>query len=81
MEKLAAIGLLVIIAGFALIIAGAGAQENVSTGGVIFIGPFPIVFGSGPSGWPLALFSLAIGVVIVAFMLVWGIQYSRPRRE
>ncbi|MDG6900752.1 MAG: DUF131 domain-containing protein [Nitrososphaerota archaeon] len=67
-----AAGLLVIFAGFGLIAAGSAGQGSASAGGVIFIGPFPIVFGSGPGGSVLALVSVVIGGVMVALILLWG---------
>jgi uncharacterized membrane protein len=79
-QKLFALGLLVVLAGFVLILLGAGAQGGASAGGVIFIGPFPIVFGSGPSGLPLALISIVIGAVMVALFLLWGIQFARMKK-
>lgn len=81
MQKFVIVGLLVILAGFALVFFGAAGQGSVSTGGVIFIGPFPIVFGSGPNGWPLALVSLVIGVIMVAFILLWGVRFASVRKE
>lgn len=81
MRKLTALGLLVVLVGFALIFLGAGAQGGASAGGVIFIDPFPIVFGSGPSGLPLALVSLVIGTVMVAFLILWGVQFPRMKGE
>jgi uncharacterized membrane protein len=41
-----------------------------SVGVVVFIGPFPIVFGSGPStGW-LILIGVILAVLIILFFLV-----------
>ncbi len=66
------IGFAILIAGFALIIISSlagGGSANV--GGVIFIGPFPIVFGAGPDAIWLVLISLVISVVmIVIFVLM-----------
>ncbi len=66
------IGFAIVIAGFALIIISSlvgGGSANV--GGVIFIGPFPIVFGAGPDAIWLVLISLVISVVmIVIFVLM-----------
>ncbi len=66
------IGFAIVIAGFALIVISSlvgGGSANV--GGVIFIGPFPIVFGAGPDAVWLILISLVISVVmIVIFVLM-----------
>ncbi len=75
------VGMLVILAGFGLIVGGSLGQGNVSTGGVIFIGPFPIVFGSGPAGWDLALLSVVIGGAMVALLLLWGWRFSKTKED
>ena len=72
MRKLLTLGFLLIVAGFAVLFLGSTGQGSVSTGGVIFVGPFPIVFGSGPGGGELALLSVVIGGVMVALLLLWG---------
>lgn len=72
MQKLLVLGFLVFLAGFGLIAFGSVGQGSVSTGGVVFIGPFPIVFGSGPGGWVLALMSLLIGGVMITLYVLWG---------
>ncbi len=81
MQKLLAVGFAILLAGIGLLVVGAAAQGNVSTGGVIFIGPFPIVFGSGPGGTTLALASVLIGAVMLILILVWGWRLSKVRRE
>lgn len=72
MQRLLVAGVLIILAGFGLIAAGSAGQGSVSTGGAIFIGPFPIVFGSGPGGPTLELISVVIGGMMVALLLIWG---------
>ena len=79
MRKLLVLGFLVFLVGFGLIVVRVVGQGNVSTGGVVFIGPFPIVFGSGPAGWVLALMSVLIGAVMIALFLFWGWRASRMR--
>jgi len=81
LQKLLAIGLLLFVAGLALVLVGVSEQGSVSTGGVVFIGPFPIVFGSGPGGLELAVASVLIGGVMVALILLWGWRLFRTRRE
>ena len=78
-EKLLAVGLLMVIAGFGLVFATSLAQGGASVGGVVFIGPFPVVFGSGSAGWPLALASLLVGAVTVGLMLLLGFRLQRGR--
>lgn len=75
------LGLIIFLAGFGLLVVGSLGQGNVSTGGVVFIGPVPIVFGSGPGGWSLALTSVVIGGIVVALLLLWGWRLSRSKGE
>lgn len=60
-----------IIAGLALMIVAAAGQGQVSSGGVVFIGPVPIVFGTGQSGGELALISVVIAAVMIGLTLLW----------
>ncbi|MEM3404268.1 MAG: DUF131 domain-containing protein [Nitrososphaeria archaeon] len=53
------LGIILLFVGSFLII------DNVSTGGVIFIGPLPIIFGSGKYGYHLILVSLAITMLMI----------------
>jgi uncharacterized membrane protein len=78
-QKLMVLGLLIILAGFALVFAGASTTGTVSAGGVVFIGPLPIVFGAGPGGWELALGSVVVGAVMIILLLFWfrGVRESR----
>ena len=72
MKKALVAGFILLLAGFALVVAGMSGQGNVSTGGFVFIGPFPIVFGSDPAGWQLALVSVVIGGIMLVAFLLWG---------
>ena len=72
MRKLMIVGLVIVLVGFGVLVLGAASQGNASTGGVIFIGPFPIVFGSGPSGPSLALLSVIIGAVMLILVVLWS---------
>ncbi len=81
MQKLLAFGLVILLSGIGLLVVGTTTQGNVSTGGVIFIGPFPIVFGSGPSGTTLALGSVLIGAVMLVLLFIWGWRFSKVKRE
>lgn len=72
MQRLFLAGLVIVLLGFGLLIVGSTTEKGVSTGGVVFIGPFPIVFGSGPNGTSLALVSVVIGAVMVALVTLWA---------
>ena len=66
------LGFVVVIIGIILVMAasllGGG---SASVGGIIFIGPFPIVIGAGPDAVWLSAISTAISVVmILAFVLM-----------
>lgn len=79
MRGLLAVGVAVVLAGFALLLAGSAAQGGFSTGGAIFVGPIPIVFGSGQEGWPLAFASVIIGGVMFVLLLAWGYRLSKAK--
>jgi len=68
------------LVGFGLVLAGSAGQGNVSTGGVILIGPFPIAFGSGPSGLALVLVSTVIGGIIFSLLILWAWVNSRKEK-
>lgn len=60
----------IILLGFLILIAGVALEftsipSHASVGGVIFIGPFPIVFGSGPNYQYIITISLFIAVIMV----------------
>ncbi len=77
------LGLVIIFVGFFVVLAGSliGSSGSSSTGGFILIGPFPIVFGSGPDSGALASVALAVSAVMIVLYLlsffVWG--RGRPR--
>ncbi|HMD78672.1 MAG TPA: DUF131 domain-containing protein, partial [Nitrososphaerales archaeon] len=60
MQRLLAAGIAIILAGMLVLIINAAGEGQASVGGVVFLGPFPIAFGTGPSGSSLALASVVI---------------------
>jgi len=76
-QKLMAVGLLIFLLGLALIFLGAATQGGSSAGGFILIGPFPIVFGSGPGGTALAILSIALGAAMLALVFLWSRRIFR----
>ena len=65
------IGLGVVIIGIIIItVASVLGGSSGSVGGVIFIGPFPIVFGVGPDATWLIVISLVIAVLMFVVFLV-----------
>lgn len=68
-------GILVIIVGFILIFTGTALQSSsktsdVKTGGVILIGPIPIIFGSD-KGTIVTAVIMAIILMILAYFLFY----------
>ena len=73
------VGFLLSLMGFALIAIGVASQipgpPSPSTGIVIFIGPIPIVIGSGPQG-PILVIA---GLIIAALMILLTALLLRSR--
>lgn len=74
--KLLYAGMLLILSGIALVVAGS-AGGNALVGGFVLIGPFPIVFGEGSNGGDLAVLSVALGLVFLASLMVFSLIASR----
>jgi uncharacterized membrane protein len=72
------LGITLVFVGIAvLIVASFVFGGSGSVGGVILIGPFPIVFGAGPdAGWLLAI-SVILTVVSVILFLVLNRRAKR----
>lgn len=65
------VGLSVLIAGIAVITVASTLEGGSSSfGGVIFIGPFPIVFGAGPDAAWLVTLSIIIAVLMFVLFFV-----------
>ncbi len=66
------LGLTLVFVGVAvLVVASLVLGGSGSVGGVILIGPIPIVFGAGPdAGWLLAISIILTVVSIVLFLLM-----------
>ena len=77
--NLASLGMLIIFAGFLVVIVGAGG--STSSGGFILIGPIPIVFGSGPDSSMLGSVALAISAVVIVAYLVSFFAWGSGRRR
>ncbi|MGD6853195.1 MAG: TIGR00304 family membrane protein [Candidatus Bathyarchaeia archaeon] len=72
------LGIALIFIGIAVIVvASIALGGGGSVGGVIFIGPIPIVFGAGPSAGWLILISVVISVISIALFLVMNRRAKR----
>ena len=60
------LGFLIVVAGIIVLVVVSVLSGSGSVGGVILIGPIPIIFGSGPDAFWLVL----IGVFVTVFCLV-----------
>ncbi|MEM2154305.1 MAG: DUF131 domain-containing protein [Nitrososphaeria archaeon] len=52
---------------------------NISTGGIIFIGPFPIVFGTGEYGLHLIWLSIVILILMLIISYIFLKGYSKDK--
>ena len=75
-----AVGSLLILSGFAMVLIGSLPSPATSAGGLILIGPVPIVFGSGPPGGLIVLLSL-IAAVLMVLALYLSLTAGRRTRE
>jgi uncharacterized membrane protein len=64
------VGFVLMFVGVAVVILAAVFSGSSSVGGVILIGPIPIVFGSGPDAVPLVLLGVIITVISVVLFLI-----------
>lgn len=73
--SLVALGISLIFVGIAVIIVASvfASGGSSSVGGVIFIGPFPIVFGTGPD----AAWLIALGVVLAIISIILFLVMNR----
>jgi uncharacterized membrane protein len=77
--SLVVLGISLVFVGIAVLIvasvfAGGGSG---SVGGVIFIGPFPIVFGVGPDATWLIAFSVVLAIISIVLFLVMNRRVKR----
>lgn len=77
------LGVALVFVGFAIVVVaslflGGGSS---SVGGVIFIGPIPIVFGSGPDATWLVLIGVVLAALSVVAFWVMNRRYRRFSEE
>ena len=70
------LGFLLVFAGIIVLVVATSLFGSGSVGGVILIGPVPIIFGSGPETFWLVLIGVIVTVLCVVLFLVisrrWG---------
>ncbi len=65
------IGFGLIFIGIIILIVSLAQNGSGSVGGVIFIGPIPIVFGAGPdAGWLIVISIVLTAVSIILFLIL-----------
>lgn len=65
------IGFFIILVGVLFLVAATlFSGGTASIGGVVFIGPIPIVFGAGPEARWLILFAIILGVLSIVMFFI-----------
>jgi len=64
------VGFATVLIGLIVMVVAAAESGSVSSGGIIFIGPIPIVFGSGPGSQWLVLFVIILAVLTITMFLI-----------
>lgn len=76
MNSLLAAGLLAVLVGMAMVVIGSAGEGDLSAGGFVLIGPFPIVFGTGTNGGQLAALALAVGLLMLILLSVLAWRFA-----
>jgi len=71
-KSLVGFGIVIVTAGLFLLIIGSLQGGSESTGGFVLVGPFPLVFGTGPSGGELAMLSIVAGGIMIVLLLLFA---------
>ncbi|MCH1770534.1 MULTISPECIES: TIGR00304 family membrane protein [Metallosphaera] len=84
--RLTIAGIILIFAGFILLFASAFSStqpSNTTVGGVVLIGPVPIIFGKGYSSELVPLMIIGVIFTIIAIIFFFGsiLLFRRPRSE
>ncbi len=69
--RLALTAFVIFIIGMVLIVLASLTRTGASAGGVVFIGPIPLIFGAGTHSELLILIGLITVVAIAAFLLLY----------
>lgn len=79
--RLYLVGLLLVVVGIVMVALGGLGSGSTSIGGAVFIGPFPVVFGSGPQSGLVALAALIICAVMVITLYLSVLLGRRVRGQ
>lgn len=71
------LGIVLIFVGIIVVVVAYVVLGSGSVGAIIFIGPFPIVFGSGPNATWLILVGIILAVVSVIIFVVMNRRLGR----
>jgi uncharacterized membrane protein len=71
-------GISLVFVGIAIIVVASIVLGSGSVGGVILIGPIPIIFGAGPDALWLIIIGVIISIISIVLFLVLN---RRTRRE
>ncbi len=71
-------GISLVFVGIAIIVVASVVLGSGSVGGVILIGPIPIIFGAGPDALWLILISVILSIISIVLFIVLN---RRIRRE
>ena len=71
------LGIALIFVGIVVVVVASVVLGSGSFGAVIFIGPFPIVFGLGPNATWLILIGIILSVVSVIIFVVMNRRLSK----
>ena len=77
-EQLISLGLIIIVLGFVVLFAGLLSQvksskAKVEGGGIVFIGPFPVI--SGATNKQIFYLLLAVSVILIIAFLILGRRF------
>ena len=69
------LGIILIVIGFSVVLLGSlqGAESSASVGGMVMIGPIPIIFGSSP------LITLGVAIVGLVMMILYIFSVRQER--
>ncbi len=71
------LGIALVFVGIVIVVVVSVISGFGSVGGVIFIGPFPIVFGSGPNAVWLILIGIILAIISVVIFWIMNRRFGK----